>query len=146
MNTYKEILFLIEAVDISDEIKLNEIDARIWCFLRPGVTFRCFTGSGSFYYRGARFPEKEPDYLMHCFSIPKFTRSRDALKPIRPVGWSFGIESINDQDVDGIFEAWIYNNLDEHFSDRLNSFQAKNEELAELHTIIQAIAYERGYK
>jgi hypothetical protein len=71
----KEILEMIEAVDPGDSAKLNEIDARVKRYLSNGVW------NQTYYEKklkdGRWFPE------------PQYTRSRDALKAIRPEGWQF---------------------------------------------------------
>lgn len=70
----------------------------------------------------------------------RYTRSRDALKAIRPRGWGFDIQTHNHR---GDVVSWrcIAELCDKqvHFS----SGVLLSEELAELHAIIQAIAYER---
>lgn len=116
METAQEILKLIEAVDPSDTAKLDEIDARVACLLQDHVY-------GS---EAARF-------LLKAF--PQYTRSRDALKAIRPEGWAILIVQFENLFVCDMTHA-------KHFVGK----KLPTEELAELHAIIQAIEYERGAK
>lgn len=144
--TAQELLKMIETVDPNDTAKLDEIDARFWCwinghnFLYRGKekwpSMQDFIGSNrdNFYVRhGANEKQSGFDY------VPTYTRSRDQLKQIRPDGWKFlmclkPIErqwqcSMYDPQHDGIYSQ---------------SPMLHTEELAELHAIIQAIEYERS--
>ena len=127
MTTSDEILKMIETVDPSDEEVLDEIDARVWCFLN-----------------NKKYKSHESGYVKFMvingntyFDVKEYTRSRDALKAIRPEGWKFEIY------------CWGNGNRISFFrkkEDRYINFYTETlptEELAELHAIIQAIAYER---
>lgn len=125
----KDLLKLIEAVDPSDTAKLDEIDARVACMLCfSGSEFVAVSDSRNFYsYRmGAAH------ISVAMATVPKYTRSRDALKAIRPEGLYFFAR----QNPSGRF-----------YGDDANgdypSPALPTEELAELHAIIQAIDYER---
>ena len=72
----------------------------------------------------------ELDFILDNMSATKYTRSRDALCSIRPEGWYFAIFST------GVARAWKSKN------DQPLETIGATEELAELHAIIQAIAYE----
>ena len=77
----------------------------------------------------------EGEYSRHC---PEFSRSRDALKAIRPKGWFFAIRH------EGLFCAspkWDCKGSSKE--KHLYGPFFPTEELAELHAIIQAIEYER---
>ncbi|MDP9196108.1 MAG: hypothetical protein M3O22_04975 [Pseudomonadota bacterium] len=107
----QKILDLIEAVDPEDTEKLDEIDRLV----REYVNL---------------LDEWPPEF-------PEYTRSRNALKAIRPEGYwpiklfkdghVFRFELTNGRKIPS--SAWL-----------------PTEELAELHAIIQAIAHEMGQK
>lgn len=89
-----EILKLIENVDPSDEKMMDEIDGRVLCYLTKNIFVRMLDGSEI----GAEFPlmeyqSAEYTYNFHKIPVPemdKYTRSRDALKAIRPEGYQVG--------------------------------------------------------
>ncbi len=123
----EEILKMIEAVDPSDTAKLDEIDARVYVYVW-GTSTSCefgvchwLIGSGA----------------GDLFAADEFTRSRDALKTIRPAGW--WIETSNSPycKIEKPPERSPWK------STVFYAPQVATEELAELHAIIQAIAYER---
>jgi hypothetical protein len=115
----KKILEMIETVDPSDTAKLDEIDKLVFEYIK-----------------GAGEPENMTDFdraMWDCrFLMNNYTRSRDALKAIRPKGW---------------FPSIIKNPSGSFYGDDSNgdfpSPALPTEELAELHAIIQAIEYER---
>lgn len=115
----QDILKMIEEVDPSDTAKLNEIDFAVWQFL------------------GNDKNAKSPIECGFDFGGIKYTRSRDALKSIRPEGWIYDCEWYSKNR----FTARFYK-LD---SDEIQeeSPVLPTEELAELHSIIQAIDFER---
>ncbi len=132
-----EILRMIEEVDLNDTAKLDEIDARVWCYLyRPDKEF-CGVDKYHFRYKGEDQYEVSISY-QDTPTLKQFTRSRDALKAIRPEGWWFSItpNDFDKFDVVGFRQKEIMVN-----ATRTRFFPT--EELAELHAIIQAIAYER---
>jgi len=143
MTEAQKILSMIESVSPDDTAKLDEIDARVWCYLNNRDIFLHYAIKDHpplFYFRDDTKPWGKtyiPDYL-HDENW-QYTRSRDALKAIRPDG--FFIASIQ-ENIDG--EGWTcsLDNEDKSFW----SPYSKTEELAELHAIIQAIEYERGEK
>jgi hypothetical protein len=134
MTEAETILKMIETVDPQDTAKLDEIDARVWCYIQNatflemgygGTTFRCS-------YEGRK---------IHCGVDQKYTRSRDTLKVIRP-DETAPIKLFTDGHVIR-FELlkkgkpWAGNH------NIAQSAWLPTEELAELHAIIQAIEYER---
>jgi len=128
-----KLLQMIETVDPSDTAKLDEIDARVWCFLNDRV-LRFTEGKRRFRYT-LQCPLSMPPHRKRLNKEEYYTRSRNALKAIRPPVWSI---------VNQAGDRGIYCNI---VMDEKASFFcscAKTEELAELHAIIQAIAYERG--
>lgn len=131
----EKILEMIETVDPADIAKLDEIDARVWCYLHPdqlhyvriqeGMVVGGFCGGkGESVWRS-----------QHLKSIP-YTRSRDALKAIRPEGCFISL-FIHPGEVS--YQCW--NKATEYnpkpFPHESDSPFA-TEELAELHGIIQA--------
>lgn len=108
MSDAKNILSLIESVDPSDTAKLDEIDRAV------------------------------DNYLSNSGSVlsKQYTRSRDALKAIRPEGCVLSIQT------SGTCAIWYKSNPFHADSNFVG--EGKTEELAELHAIIQAIDYERS--
>jgi len=138
---------MIEQVSPDDTAKLDEIDARVWCYLNKET----FTGGyveTNFIYN-YHTKENKGGYLLDE-DEHRLTRSRDALKAIRPESCEF-IQVMQNN----IGNAYCQLNLDG--SEFQTPFGDKNdapnhcasgwlptEELAELHAIIQAIAYKRN--
>jgi hypothetical protein len=112
MGGTADILKMIETVSSDDTAKLDEIDKAV------------------FYYCGCSFA-----------SIQKYTRSRDALKAIRPNGSSLSL-CIG---IDGRtkYQYW-HATKDNPNPYPYEASDLPTEELAELHAIIQAIEYERN--
>lgn len=174
--TAQEILKMIEEVDPADTAKLDEIDARVWCYITKN-TFENFHGNlslekakeifdgvdGHNEYDNLQlaydiFYGSPDEYLKSCGNFitvngkwycryfDKVTRSRDALKAIRPEGYSF---NMNCQDYSRPFASFerVTGEGKKGF-DVVNYFSvgASTEELAELHAILQAIDHERNQK
>jgi hypothetical protein len=117
MTEAETILKMIETVDPADAAKLDEIDARVFDFAHGQGMAQTAVNVGKTH----GIPS----------GIPQYSRSRDALKAIRPEGWRF--------------ICWpkhcdALGPRAELLADRLPT-----EELAELHAIIQAIEYERRH-
>lgn len=157
------ILKMIKEVSPDDTAKLDEIDARTheylgywsWWISKHDCFKIAIKGSDgpdfSFpshgFYSGycpetgkkkkipKQFPYADVKYEIGC---PEYTRSRDALKAVRPE-WYF-IRAGGDWRSTGEFYCLIYSTqvVPQFYVDH-----APTEELAELHAIIQAIAYER---
>jgi hypothetical protein len=130
MTPASDVLRLIETVDPVDTAKLDEIDARVWCWLSD-----CDFGGGDF-DNGITFkaiPQRgAPAFFKSLPPWEKYTRSRDALKAIRPEGFFPNIS----RSPKGNYCC----------SSSFYDFEAPflpTEEIAELHAIIQAIEYER---
>lgn len=80
MTTAAGILTMIEQVDPSDNDALDGIDARVWCFIHQekyGEYFRMDD-------KGRIWVTSKQLMIQDNWS---YTRSRDALKGIRPEGW-----------------------------------------------------------
>ena len=133
----QDILKMIEEVDPSDTAKLDEIDARVWCLLHEARFKKMLSTPEHYkhgyfsYYQGSVWGSKM------VYPPMQYTRSRDALKSIRPEGWIYDCEWYSKNR----FTARFYK-LD---SDEIQeeSPVLPTEELAELHSIIQAIDFER---
>jgi hypothetical protein len=138
------ILKMIEEVSPDDTAKLDEIDARVWCYLNAETAPHTFLGlkkdqSAYEYVYDDSFYNAEPQCGVYDVpEHPSYTRSRDALKAIRPEGWH-------------IREGGQWVTTGERYCQMWKSQEAQvfteampTEELAELHAIIQAIAYERS--
>lgn len=141
MTTAKEILEMIETVDPGDSAKLDEIDARVDCDLRLSRHYLIKEWDGVVEPRricGAIVAACiHSDGKIGPWAKPlKYTRSRDALKAIRPEDWFVTAEWFQEE-----YEAVAYRVYGH--SKRIVSVPLPTEELAELHAIIQAIAYER---
>lgn len=139
----KEILKLIESVDPSDTAKLDEIDARVWYYVEGHEWYPDCEVLRTEPPSGVVLLQKNRESITRFPSrIRKYTRSRDALKAIRPKGWDYNCgRRMGAFDVGENYLAWFRG------EDRsAHSKPLPTEELAELHAIIQAIAHERGEK
>lgn len=134
--TAQQILKLIEEVSPDDTAKLDEIDARVMTYLE-GWEFKDYVRMYN-EERTHAFTLEESEILFTAH----FTRSRDALKQIRPEWWNVGHLGISQYD-----SCYYYCNIWTKKFDNPIEFNVediKTEELAELHAIIQAIEYERN--
>lgn len=144
MKPHEKILKMIEEVDPNDTATLDEIDARVFCYLHK----HNFAGlwNNIVYIRDT---ETQCELNAGILGI-RYTRSRDALKAIRPSGWlplgcgnnSYGYSAIGC--VSGGFVFSIYKPDPYNQNGFFKSPYLPTEELSELHAIIQAIAHERG--
>lgn len=132
-----ELLKMIEEVDPLDTMKLDEIDAMVWCWLNPLGKVKdgkwCLS-----------IPNIDNEFVkmnncLWCGIIPEYTRSRDALKAIRPDGWEFKFDSDCGNNI-----CAMWRGIDDgvKIKEILSKF-LPTEELAEIHAILQAINYER---
>ena len=145
--TAETILKMIEEVDPADSETLDEIDARVWCW-KDGRFFEFIEQTPDlgkiFHYK---HDEKHRGGSFGNLSgLPKYTRSRDALKSIRPESYEF--VSIVTQE-GACCEIWFDNRTNVRGpkeGEELESPLLPTEELAELHAIIQSIQYEREEK
>lgn len=134
MTQADEILIMIENVSPDDSDKLDEIDARVDCYLN-NFEFARIALEDFIYIKDDEFECGRP-----FTTITKYTRSRDALKAIRPEGWMFTIfpAVINSR---GKVKYYVRTRKTD---ETLQSRTLPTEELAELHAIIQAIEWERN--
>ena len=134
MTTAKEILKLIETVDPNDTAKLDEIDALVYAYFM-NLEWKWKKPEGRIYhnkywlYDAGRGEFKQKPV--------RFTKSRDALKAIRPEGWLFYLCNFPKEHTWFQFDA----HHNRHTIEQFPCFPT--EELAELHAIIQAIEFER---
>jgi len=133
----KQILELIENVDPSDTDTLDEIDARLHCLVNGREFFEVHDGSRYFYFKPAGETKTFDDNRAISLA-PKYTRSRDALKSIRPEGWRFFVHNMDDYR-----RKLVYACLSHNSNTSIDGYQLPTEELAELHAIISAIQWER---
>lgn len=153
MSDAKTILNMIETVDPNDTAKMDEIDARVWCFVSFWNKFSSID-KGRLLYIDTCGPHMRGSFKIKY--IPQYTRSRDALKAIRPEGWA--VEYLNQcQRQDGLpkpecfydwWECRLFKKPENYGTEMLvrRGIKIVTEELAELHAIIQAIEYERTQK
>ena len=142
--TAQEILKLIEEVDPADTAKLDEIDARVVCYLNTTydqrfvrLMNRCgMYGDGfAFTYK---YKNGEQGSASHNICV-HYTRSRDALKAIRPEGYYPFQYSFHPITADSFwFCIGGVGNRPKIYSEK-----CATEELAELHAIIQAVNHDR---
>jgi hypothetical protein len=142
MTADSDILQMIEAADPSDTAKLDEIDARVWCWLNSEKfesVSRCDSLPGDlcieFYH-----PKKGHGNGFRT-SRDLYTRSRDALKAIRPKQLlQFGIDADN--------YGWRVTIDICPAPGKLQQIRhwkrLPTEELAELHAVVETIAFERS--
>lgn len=140
-----EILRLIETVSPDDTAKLDEIDARVWGYInQKEIMFRSWDHSplelGCPHFKGV----DRTWYLVDLLDDEnwQYTRSRDALKAIRPGGYfSLGAPDWKTEGR-GRFDkyAGLCASIDNQFESPAG---LATEELAELHAIISAIDFER---
>lgn len=141
MTEAKKILTMIEAVDLDDTDALDEVDARVWCLVFKKTFFKHYDDNMRFVSEVSRetvIRDGTERIIINWVKLspPKYTRSRDALKSIRPTkhywkGIYYGPT--------GWQAEYTINTAASFESPRLPT-----EELAELHSIIQAIEWERG--
>ena len=134
MTEYETILSMIEEVDPSDVVKLDEIDIRVICWIRNrewgGWHGEGHTATGSWAIKDGK--RVDGSYANHS-TFPRLSRSRDALKEIRPEGWAFEIKEYP--------KDWRACLSKGNFMKRVCGSGYKTEQLAELHVIIQAISF-----
>lgn len=137
MSDAQTILKMIEEVDPADTAKLDEIDARVMCLLEGWEFkdyFKRYNCDGT---QAFTLDENETLFCLH------YTRSRDALKAIRPEGWSFQrMYSF----ADGTTQLCLHKVIEGCEKAYTASRLLPTEELAELHAVIQAIDRDRSQK
>jgi len=122
----KDILEMIEKCDPADSAGLDEIDVMVFSYIN-GIDY---------------IKEGYKKYYELIF-LPKYTRSRDALKSIRPEGWYY---SSGYRNYKSSYWAQLTQKPTNLHSYQFVSLYLPNEELAELYVILSAIEHERGLK
>jgi len=173
-----KILNMIAEVNPDDKEALDEIDARVWCYVdnswwsthgkmefisfceKPdhlvhpedreeheynrntyGLTKAAHIKrwAKKYWWKTIRTPEEDAELIQVEDFIgrsERYTRSRDAIKKIRPDGWRVKDYFVTDSGWDCWLDKWGDKPL-------LGVEDLPTEELAELHAIIQAIEYDR---
>lgn len=142
MTDVEIILFLIEHVDPTDSQVLDEIDVRTHAFVfgyKLGMAESSFLAEPDILVA----QRKDGSTVAGCRAI-QYTRSRDALKAIRP-DWKIQYEGC---DTMFVFEMFKCIPAAEDYLEEIeiSSPYLPTEELAELHAIIQAIDHDRKTK
>lgn len=127
MTEAQKILEMIEAVSPDDTVAMDEIDARVFEYIKD---------KGRIYGY-----QTEPEYKVLYTGMKPYTRSRDALKAIRPEGWLILIAQFSTG-----FNCDLQKQGDMWVEPSPNGRSLPTETLAELHAIIQAIDYDRRTK
>ncbi len=129
--TAQDILRMIEGVDPTDTQRLDGIDARVWCYLN-GKSFDRVE------YLDGVVPILIADKIILSFADwHPYTRSRDALKGIRPE-WFYPVVQWHGA------EGWRSSYCEKNYRTMFYSKMLPTEELAELHAILQAVEWERN--
>lgn len=131
VTTAQTLLTLIEKVDPTDTRMLDEIDAWVHIYLGDTVRTAKFTISSAYEVWFKNGGWEDPI---------RFTRSRDALKAIRPEGWIFAVHWRETSK--GLYPTG-HGSRKDGIADVQSTKKLPTEELAELHAIIQAIEYGR---
>lgn len=148
---------MIENVDPDDTNALDEIDARVWCWLNC-MEFISF-GKVKFTFQEVdttdpkapvvKYNEMESTFKdvldkSYAGNFFQYTRSRDALKAIRPESeWCYKL--CMGPTGKAWFEIYMAFDSDKYpstFGEGFKSPVLPTEELAELHAIIQSITYD----
>ena len=148
MTNHATLLKMIEEVDPSDTDALDEIDARVWCFIE-NIEYKNHElreGDMAYRTRDAILINKVPYPYGDDFDCEIceyfYTRSLDAQESLIPDNWIFtnmwyGLDDHSEMQYE--MRRAPYTNNDP----ALSSEYLPTERLARLYTIIQAIAYER---
>jgi hypothetical protein len=136
MTDARKILEMIENVAVDDVAALDEIDARVWCSIY-GEEYVGRNVSGKECFRN-RYNGMTPTAARRA---RKYTRSRDALKAIRPDSWVMNVSPMRTSGMSVCgYIASI--SLYPTYLDTIKILPT--EELAELHAILQALDHARN--
>lgn len=137
MTEAEKILALIEDVDPSDTAKMDEID-----WLVDRLCYPCWKVIKGSYGQDRLYKWEDGSHERQAYL---FTRSRDALKAIRPKDYGF-LQIMHTEDGKAYCQIKAGNDAlhspDYDVRDG-EELYLPTEELAELHAIIQAIEWER---
>lgn len=139
MSDAEIILKLIEEVSPDDTVKLGEIDMEAFRYITGySEGFECGAQRGRWY---ACEDNPDPVIGFDWRPIPQYTRSRDALKSIRPTGFTWAADfSVDPRGFPEYGGSFSFMKGGERFFGK-----GTTEELAELHAIIQAIEHDRTH-
>ena len=129
-----QILKMIEDVDYHNKHDLDVLEANVWFYI---FAEQYAPSIADFWDK--QNPDKNIEWVMERRMSPQYTRSRDALKGIRPKDYMLDLVHHGDE-----YVAKLYARKNIKFDKTSPKLPA--EELAELHAIIQAIEYERNIK
>jgi hypothetical protein len=135
MTEAETILKMIESVDTADSAKLDEIDMAVEQFIQQKKLQFRFRDRGDLVPAFSYAYDDGHGNWMQVIGTA-YTRSRDALKEIRPEGWEISMSEKGQW-----CDLWKKDMKWHCVAKEINLY---SEELAELHVIIQAIAFERG--
>jgi len=139
MEDARKILSMIEAVDPDDKEALDEIDLAVFRFItKSNATNFVVDYDGSLYWTDDDSFEVDVGGCFYLKDI-QYTRSQDALKPIRPDGWEY-MQTWHKPEG---YSGKLVNRTTMVTIGEFGQDVCATEELAELHAIIQAIDYER---
>lgn len=133
MSEVKAILEMIESVSPDDADTMDEIDGLVQGYISPSEDMNEFDWADQWsHFRATSCGGKNMPYWA-------YTRSRDALKAIRPEGLAFSVVG----KIDGSTNyRLVSTKSDARLVRGFDSPLLPTEELAELHAIIQAIEWE----
>lgn len=141
MTPAQTILKMIEEVDPGDRDGLGKIECAVECWLQKKELKLKHLGHSDFSSDWVYLDPDDEGALIPVL-IPQYTRSRDALKAIRPEGWITSKIQAMMVVAEGI--VWQASTDKIAATTHMVSPFLPTEELAELHAIIQAVEYERG--
>jgi len=134
MTDARKILEMIENVAVDDVAALDEIDARVFCYVRKVE----FISSGP---RAFKYESMAGGRDISSRYMQRFSRSRDALKAIRPDSWVMNVSPMRTSGMSVCgYIASI--SLYPTYLDTIKILPT--EELAELHAILQALDHARN--
>lgn len=133
-----ELLKMIESVSPNDTAKLDEIDARVWCWLNPNE-IAMYYHTAEAYLKGIDITRRGGEKGL-SIRHKQYTRNRGALKAIRPEGSTFHVDATAPE----LGIEFVLSVGDKDFKGDIYKYHPYGEELAELHAIIQAIAHNRS--
>jgi len=144
MSDYLEILKLIETVDPADAAKMDRLDAQVFCYVY-GHRYEALPTNYKDTHNFTYYPAHDLDAIAPYtgtigIEAGPYSRSRDALKSIRPEGWIFTISNFDSE------HTWFQSDGHKDVYGEILTPPVKTEELAELHAIISAIEHERTQK
>lgn len=152
MSELLKILSIIERIKHYQETTIEELNARIWCFLHEleyiGYEEKDVTCmfEGDFLRKEKVFLGRSKEMKIASIKfVPEYTKSRDLIKSIRPKGgvW-IELKTASDGDAICKFGKLQENGKEIYCFDTSKIDFLPSEELAELWCVLQAIEWERN--